>query len=67
MDIYQEIIEKYPPASQNNARSIVRSAVDRAVKRKSMSMFQEVESDYGFPFDFSPADYGEEPKQLQDN
>ena len=61
-DIYQEIHDKFPPASQNNERSIVRGIVDRAVAKPSESKMQEIEADFGFPSDYD-SDYGME-KQI---
>ena len=62
-NIYQEIHDKFPPSSQNNGRAIVKSIIDRAVERPSMSKFQEIEADWGFPSDFD-SDYGTEKQVI---
>lgn len=64
--IYQEIRDRFPPASQNNSRQIVMGEIERAVGRKSESRFQEVERDFGFPYDFSESDNGEERTALEE-
>ena len=66
MNIYQEINAKFPPASQNNARAIVRGIVDRANERPSDSRMQEVERDFGFVADHSDRDWGEEPRIINE-
>jgi len=62
-DIYQEIHDKFDSPSQNNSRAIVKGIIDRAVAKKSISRFQEVENDFGFPYDFTD-DWGNEPVAL---
>jgi hypothetical protein len=65
-DIHQEINAKYPNATINNARSIVRSRINKAIDMPSESKMQGVENDFGFPSDFSEKDYGEEPVELEE-
>ena len=67
MNIYQEINLKYPPASINNARSIVRGWVDGFLRHPSNSKRDTIEADTGFLADHDDKDWGNEPKQLQDN
>jgi hypothetical protein len=52
-----DILKKYPPSSQNNARQILREKMERFKKSPSESRAQELES-FGITVDFSDADHG---------
>lgn len=63
-DVYQEIRAKYPFASVNSSRAIVRGWVDGFMRRKSQQRGDEVERDTGLPYDWSDGDWGIEKNEI---
>lgn len=52
-----EILKKFPPSSQNNARQIIREKLAKFKKNPSEARAQELES-FGITVDWSDADHG---------
>ena len=62
----QDLLQTLPPASQNNARSIVRKLCERFKNYPSERLARRIEDLTGWTADWSDADYGEGPRGLEE-
>lgn len=62
----EELLEKYPPASQNNSRKIVREAYDRFHKNPSEANAEKFTQLTGETYDFSDSDWGNDPEEFNE-
>lgn len=60
-ETYESILMKFPPATQNNSRNIVRTYANKMRRSPSETAAQRLES-VGIAVDYQSSDAGEEPK-----
>lgn len=59
----QSILNRFPPASENNSRQIVKGKLERMSKAPSESKAQDLES-LGITCDYQNSDVGEPPQRF---